>query len=217
MKRQFFRCVLTTLLSLPLVATAQTSLSLPNNGKNEMDRQVAIHTQILRVEAPSNNKKIDWSAVVKSPFTDTPADEFSGVAIVDEKPGAKGFISALSTQATVSVITQSTTLTTNQAVAPFQYQQESGSNNEGVNMTVLPLLMPSSSKMQLQLSLSGYDTQIQPFSSGGNTVELTKTHLKTFTQRVNIQSGQTLVLSGMSSNQGERHKTLILITPVILE
>ena len=59
MKRQFFRCVLTTLLSLPLVATAQTSLSLPNNGKNEMDRQVAIHTQILRVEAPSNNKKID--------------------------------------------------------------------------------------------------------------------------------------------------------------
>ncbi|MDN0112729.1 hypothetical protein [Yersinia mollaretii] len=200
MKRQFFRCVLTTLLSLPLVATAQTSLTLPNNGKNEMDRQVAIHTQILRVEAPSNNKKIDWSAVVKSPFTDTPADEFSGVAIVDEKTGAKGFISALSTQATVSVITQSTNLTTNQSEVAFQYQLLSGITDEGVNMTILPLLMPKSLKMQLRLAIHLYAPLAQ-----------------TFSQRINIQSGQTLVLSGVSKNQEKSHKTLILITPVILE
>lgn len=200
MKRQFFRCVLTTLLSLPLVATAQTSLSLPNNGKNEMDRQVAIHTQILRVEAPSNNKKIDWSAVVKSPFTDTPADEFSGVAIVDEKTGAKGFISALSTQATVSVITQSTNLTTNQSEVAFQYQLLSGITDEGVNMTILPLLMPKSLKMQLRLAIHLHAPLAQ-----------------TFSQRINIQSGQTLVLSGVSKNQEKSHKTLILITPVILE
>lgn len=200
MKRQFFRCVLTTLLSLPLVAIAQTSLTLPNNGKNEMDRQVAIHTQILRVEAPSNNKKIDWSAVVKSPFTDTPADEFSGVAIVDEKTGAKGFISALSTQATVSVITQSTNLTTNQSEVAFQYQLLSGITDEGVNMTILPLLMPKSLKMQLRLAIHLYAPLAQ-----------------TFSQRINIQSGQTLVLSGVSKNQEKSHKTLILITPVILE
>jgi hypothetical protein len=200
MKRQFFRCVLTTLLSLPLVATAQTSLSLPNNERNEMDRQVAIHTQILRVEAPSNNKKIDWSAVVKSPFTDTPADEFSGVAIVDEKTGAKGFISALSTQATVSVITQSTNLTTNQSEVAFRYQLLSGITDEGVNMTILPLLMPKSLKMQLMLAIHLYAPLAQ-----------------TFSQRINIQSGQTLVLSGVSKNQEKSHKTLILITPVILE
>ena len=197
MKRQFFRFVLTALLSLPLVSAAQTSPSIPNNGINEMDRQVAIHIKVISVETPRNNKKIDWSAVVKSPFTDTPADEFSGVAIVDEKTGTKGFINALSKQATVSVITQSTSLTTNQSVVPFQYLTESDRNKEGFNITVLPLLTPSSLKMQLQLALSVYDTKIQ-----------------TFSQYINIQSGQTLVLGG---NQGERNKTFILITPVIVE
>ncbi|MFK3843922.1 MULTISPECIES: PilN family type IVB pilus formation outer membrane protein [Serratia] len=186
-----------------------------------------------------------------------------GVSILDGKgAGTKAFIKALSEQANVSVMTEASSMTTNLSAVPIQValQQDYASNvttentanvgssssitkstiTTGFNMTVLPFLMPKSPKMQLQFAINmSDDPTMRTFTSEKTSVELMKTRLKTFTQRVIIQSGQTLVLSGYQSlnntanrqgvgsfrffglgggTNGENNKTMlvILITPVIL-
>lgn len=186
-----------------------------------------------------------------------------GVSILDGKgAGTKAFINALSEQANVSVMTEASSMTTNLSAVPIQValQQDYASNvttentanvgssssitkstiTTGFNMTVLPFLMPKSPKMQLQFAINmSDDPTMRTFTSEKTSVELMKTRLKTFTQRVIIQSGQTLVLSGYQSLNntanrqgvgsfrffglggginGENNKTMlvILITPVIL-
>jgi type IVB pilus formation R64 PilN family outer membrane protein len=197
-------------------------------------------------------------------FTGAASDALSGgVSILDGKgAGTKGFIKALSEQANVSVMTQASSMTTNLSAVPIQValQQDYASNvstsdtanvgstssitkstiTTGFNMTVLPFLMPQSAKMQLQFAINmSDDPTMRTFISDNTSVELMKTRLKTFTQRVIMQSGQTLVLSGYQSlnntvnrqgvgsfrffglgggSDGENNKTMlvILITPVIL-
>lgn len=197
-------------------------------------------------------------------FTGAASDALSGgVSILDGKgAGTKGFIKALSEQANVSVMTQASSMTTNLSAVPIQValQQDYASNvstsdtanvgstssitkstiTTGFNMTVLPFLMPQSAKMQLQFAINmSDDPTMRTFTSDNTSVELMKTRLKTFTQRVIMQSGQTLVLSGYQSlnntvnrqgvgsfrffglgggSDGENNKTMlvILITPVIL-
>ncbi|EIV2915463.1 TPA: PilN family type IVB pilus formation outer membrane protein [Serratia marcescens] len=186
-----------------------------------------------------------------------------GVSILDGKgAGTKAFIKALSEQANVSVMTEASSMTTNLSAVPIQValQQDYASNvttentanvgssssitkstiTTGFNMTVLPFLMPQSPKMQLQFAINmSDDPTMRTFTSEKTSVELMKTRLKTFTQRVIMQSGQTLVLSGYQSlnntanrqgvgsfrffglgggANGENNKTMlvILITPVIL-
>jgi type IVB pilus formation R64 PilN family outer membrane protein len=186
-----------------------------------------------------------------------------GVSILDGKgAGTKAFIKALSEQANVSVMTEASSMTTNLSAVPIQValQQDYASNvttentanvgssssitkstiTTGFNMTVLPFLMPKSPKMQLQFAINMSDAPtMRTFTSEETSVELMKTRLKTFTQRVIMQSGQTLVLSGYQSlnntvnrqgvgsfrffglgggANGENNKTMlvILITPVIL-
>jgi type IVB pilus formation R64 PilN family outer membrane protein len=186
-----------------------------------------------------------------------------GVSILDGKgAGTKAFIKALSEQANVSVMTEASSMTTNLSAVPIQValQQDYASNvttentanvgssssitkstiTTGFNMTVLPFLMPKSPKMQLQFAINmSDDPTMRTFTSEKTSVELMKTRLKTFTQRVIMQSGQTLVLSGYQSlnntanrqgvgsfrffglgggANGENNKTMlvILITPVIL-
>jgi type IVB pilus formation R64 PilN family outer membrane protein len=186
-----------------------------------------------------------------------------GVSILDGKgAGTKAFIKALSEQANVSVMTEASSMTTNLSAVPIQValQQDYASNvttdntanvgssssitkstiTTGFNMTVLPFLMPQSPKMQLQFAMNmSDDPTMRTFTSDNASVELMKTRLKTFTQRVIMQSGQTLVLSGYQSlnntanrqgvgsfrffglgggANGENNKTMlvILITPVIL-
>ncbi|WP_413508600.1 PilN family type IVB pilus formation outer membrane protein [Serratia proteamaculans] len=186
-----------------------------------------------------------------------------GVSILDGKgAGTKAFIKALSEQANVSVMTEASSMTTNLSAVPIQValQQDYASNvttentanvgssssitkstiTTGFNMTVLPFLMPQSPKMQLQFAINmSDDPTMRTFTSDNTSVELMKTRLKTFTQRVIMQSGQTLVLSGYQSlnntanrqgvgsfrffglgggANGENNKTMlvILITPVIL-
>lgn len=197
-------------------------------------------------------------------FTGAASDALSGgVSILDGKgAGTTGFIKALSEQANVSVMTQASSMTTNLSAVPIQValQQDYASNvstsdtanvgttssitkstiTTGFNMTVLPFLMPQSAKMQLQFAINmSDDPTMRTFTSDNTSVELMKTRLKTFTQRVIMQSGQTLVLSGYQSlnntvnrqgvgsfrffglgggSDGENNKTMlvILITPVIL-
>lgn len=197
-------------------------------------------------------------------FTGAASDALSGgVSILDGKgAGTKAFIKALSEQANVSVMTEASSMTTNLSAVPIQValQQDYASNvttentanvgssssitkstiTTGFNMTVLPFLMPKSPKMQLQFAINmSDDPTMRTFTSDTTSVELMKTRLKTFTQRVIMQSGQTLVLSGYQSlndtanrqgvgsfrffgpgggANGEKNKTMlvILITPVIL-
>lgn len=197
-------------------------------------------------------------------FTGAASDALNGgVSILDGKgAGTKAFIKALSEQANVSVMTEASSMTTNLSAVPIQValQQDYASNvtkdntanvgssssitkstiTTGFNMTVLPFLMPQSPKMQLQFAMNmSDDPTMRTFMSDTSSVELMKTRLKTFTQRVIMQSGQTLVLSGYQSlnntanrqgvgsfrffglgggANGENNKTMlvILITPVIL-
>lgn len=197
-------------------------------------------------------------------FTGAASDALNGgVSILDGKgAGTKAFIKALSEQANVSVMTEASSMTTNLSAVPIQValQQDYASNvttentanvgssssitkstiTTGFNMTVLPFLMPQSQKMQLQFAINmSDDPTMRTFTSEKTSVELMKTRLKTFTQRVIMQSGQTLVLSGYQSlnntanrqgvgsfrffglgggANGENNKTMlvILITPVIL-
>lgn len=197
-------------------------------------------------------------------FTGASSDALNGgISILDGKgAGTKAFIKALSEQANVSVMTEASSMTTNLSAVPIQValQQDYASNvttentanvgssssitkstiTTGFNMTVLPFLMPQSPKMQLQFAINmSDDPTMRTFTSEKTSVELMKTRLKTFTQRVIMQSGQTLVLSGYQSlnntanrqgvgsfrffglgggANGENNKTMlvILITPVIL-
>jgi type IVB pilus formation R64 PilN family outer membrane protein len=197
-------------------------------------------------------------------FTGGSSDALNGgISILDGKgAGTKAFIKALSEQANVSVMTEASSMTTNLSAVPIQValQQDYASNvttentanvgssssitkstiTTGFNMTVLPFLMPQSPKMQLQFAINmSDDPTMRTFTSDNTSVELMKTRLKTFTQRVIMQSGQTLVLSGYQSlnntanrqgvgsfrffglgggANGENNKTMlvILITPVIL-
>lgn len=206
---------------------------------------------------------------IKSTFTNAFAGTndpmaSGGAMVVDGKgAGTKALVKALSEQGNVSVVTQASSLTTNLSAVPIQvalqqdYVPEITSDQTanvgssvsvtrstittGFNMTVLPYLMPGSSHMQLQFSVNMSDDPTMRTVKEGDSssVELMKTRLKTFTQRVNMKSGQTLILSGYEQlnttadhqgvisprffglgggARGERNRTqlVMLITPVIL-
>lgn len=176
---------------------------------------------------------------VKATFTNafTSANDAiasGGAMIVDGKgAGTKALVKALSEQGNVSVTTQSSSLTTNLSAVPIQValQQDYISDvtseqtanvgssisstrstiTTGFNMTVLPYLMPASSSMQLQFSVNMSDDPTMRTVPQGekSSVELMKTRLKTFTQRVNMKSGQTLPETG----QGRRGRVLPGVAP----
>lgn len=199
-----------------------------------------------------------------SPFTGASADALSGgMAILDGKgEGTKTFLKALDEQAKLSVVTTASALTTNLSSVPVQnaIQQDYVPNvttsqtanvgtttsintatiTTGFNMTALPLLVPNSSQMQLQFSISmSDDSTFKEFISGDQKAQLRRTPVKTTIQRVIMRSGQTLILSGYeqlsdsSDRQGtvsysffalgggaraedSRRMFIILVTPVIL-
>lgn len=204
-------------------------------------------------------------ATLGSAFTEAAASTMTGgLSIVDGKlAGSKAFIKALSEQARVSVVTQQASTTTNMTPLPMQvadqedYAAQVSTNSTanvgtstsitpatittGFNMTLLPYIMPDANNLQLQFSISLSDSPTRrTFTSGDSSVELLKTKLKTVNQRVNMKSGQTIVLSGFQQGSrkgskqgvgsanffglgggynGENDNTLlvILITPTILQ
>lgn len=204
-------------------------------------------------------------ATLGSPFTEATARTMTGgLSIIDGTlAGSKAFIKALSEQARVSVVTQQASTTTNMTPLPMQVADQedyaaqistSSTANVGTstsitpatittgfNMTLLPYIMPDAHNLQLQFSISLSDSPTRrTFTSGGSSVELLKTKLKTVNQRVNMKSGQTIVLSGFQQGSskgskqgvgspnffglgggynGENDNSLlvILITPTILQ
>ncbi|HIA8142950.1 TPA: PilN family type IVB pilus formation outer membrane protein, partial [Escherichia coli] len=98
----------------------------------EMRRQVVLNVEVLSVRKTRRDQAgIDWNAV----FSDgrlgltlggafsSAADDIitSGVSIVDGKlTGSKAFLKALSSQGTVSVVTQNSAVTKNMTPVPMQ-------------------------------------------------------------------------------------------------
>lgn len=158
---------------------------------------------------------------VSNAFNDVTSGVLSGgLSILDGKfGGTEAFINALSSKANVSVLTQQASTTTNMTPLPMQvadqedYAQSVSTDSTanvgtstsitpatittGFNMTMLPYIMPDANSIQLQFSISLSDSPTRrTFTSGTSSVELLKTKLKTVNQRVNMKSGQTIVLSG---------------------
>ncbi|WP_236626685.1 PilN family type IVB pilus formation outer membrane protein [Yersinia similis] len=166
-----------------------------------------------------------------SAFTDASTSAMTGgLSILDGKfANSKAFVNALAEQANVSLVTQQASTTTNMSAVPVQVgtQQDYASQvntdstanvgtstsitkstiTTGFNMTMLPYIMPKSSQIQLQFSINmSDDPTSRTFTSGESSIELMKTRLKTFNQRVILSSGQTLVLSGFQqvNNTGSK-------------
>ncbi len=160
-------------------------------------------------------------ASISSAFTDAASSAVTGgVSILDGKfANSKAFLHALEEQANVALVTQQANTTTNMSPVSVQVgtQQdyagqvssdstanvgtttsiEKSTITTGFNMTMLPYIMPSTSRMELQFSINMSDEPtMRSFTSGDSTVELVKTKMKTFNQKVILKSGQTLVLSG---------------------
>lgn len=205
----------------------------------ELTRQVVLNVKVFSVAKRQQDQMgIDWQAVFNagrvagslgSTFTEASASALTGgLSILDGTfANSKTFIKALSEQASVSLVTQQASTTTNMSAAPIQIgdQQDYASqvNTEttanvgtstsitkstmttGFNMTVLPYIMPHSSQIELQFSINISDKPTRrTFTSGNSSIELMKTQLKTLTQRVILRSGQALVLSGF---QQMNHKS----------
>lgn len=143
-----------------------------------------------------------------------------GVSILDGKfANSNAFIHALAQQANVSVVTQNSSTTTNMSPVRVQVvtQQdyisrvstettanvgsstsvEKATISTGFNMTMLPYIMPSSDRMELQFSISmSDDPDMQPENIGDVTLKLPKTKMHNFAQNVILRTGQTLLLSG---------------------
>lgn len=207
----------------------------------ELTRQVVLNVKVLSVAKRRQDQMgIDWQAVftsgsvagsLASRFADASTSALTGgLSILDGKfANSKSFIKALSEQASVSLVTQQASTTTNMSAAPIQIgdQQDYASqvNTEttanvgtstsitkstmttGFNMTVLPYIMPNSSQIELQFSINISDEPtLRTFTSGNSSIELMKTQLKTLTQRVILRSGQALVLSGFQQINNKSHQ-----------
>lgn len=153
-----------------------------------------------------------------------------GFSVVNGRlEGSKGFLKALAEQARVSVVTQQSNTTTNLSPVAMQVAEQedyvaqvttqSTANvgtataiqpatiTTGFYINLLPNIMPDGQHLLLQfaINLSEPPTR-RTFTSGESSVELLNTQLKTFTQRVKMKTGQTLILSGFqqASRKGSK-------------
>ncbi|GAA0499445.1 PilN family type IVB pilus formation outer membrane protein [Tatumella terrea] len=191
-------------------------------------------------KAVFNNTNLGLS--LTSPYADAASEMMSsGISILDGKgQGSTALVKALAEQTHLTVVTQLSSMTTNLSAVPVQvalqqdYASDTSTENTanvgssssiskstittGLNMTILPYLMPDSTRMQLQFAINmSDDPTFRTFTSQNASIELMKTRMKIFTQRVLMKSGQTLVLSGYQSvsnsddHQGVDHSHFFLL------
>lgn len=145
-------------------------------------------------------------------------------AILDGKwSGSSAMIKAMRTQGKATLITSGSGVTMNNQPMPVQNvnkeaylasiattQTEYGQTTEitpseitvGFAMTVVPHILDRRRVvLQYNISLSALDA-MRTFSTGDATVELPKVSTRSFSQRVSMKMGQTLVLAGFEQ---ERH------------
>ncbi|WP_339057584.1 hypothetical protein [Candidatus Regiella endosymbiont of Tuberolachnus salignus] len=187
------------------------SLALTVNQSSPPEaKKVAFSLDIFRVEKKSKTDLNDWQQVFSDVnitrfFTRLVTGEYPGatspsMAIVEGKiAGSKAFMAALSKKANVSVVTRQTFTTTSGAVVPFQtFMQEGNQPTTGVNLTILPYILPEADKIKLQVSVNVFDSAPE------------KTAMF---QQVKIKSGQTLVLS---ERREDDTLLLVMTTPTRL-
>lgn len=150
----------------------------------------------------------------------------AGVNILDGNfTGSTMFLKALSTQGKVKIVTTQMSTTTNLVPVPVQVVQSTGyiaqntttstadvgtdssmtagSVTTGFNMTLLPYIMPDDTHIQLQVAMNLSDPPvIRQFKDkdGIPKLEAPDVKSKSMTQRINLRTGQTLVMSGTTQN-----------------
>ena len=150
----------------------------------------------------------------------------AGVNILDGNfTGSTLFLKALSTQGKVKIVTTQMSTTTNLVPVPVQVVQSTGyiaqntttstanvgtdssmtagSVTTGFNMTLLPYIMPDDTHIQLQVAMNLSDPPvIRQFKDkdGNPKLETPDIKSKSMTQRINLRTGQTLVMSGTTQN-----------------
>lgn len=222
------------------------------------------HSDQLGLDWKAVFSNSNLKAMLTSPFSGVAENALSGgVTVVDGNwADSEAFVRALSTQGRVSLVTKQSSTTSNLTPLPMQVAEqedyvarvttESTANvgtatsiqpatiTTGFNMTLLPYIREDGRSLQLQFSISLSDPPTRrTFTSGESSVELLKTKLKTVSQRVNMRSGQTIILSGFQQannkadqqgvwnpgffglgggRKGDDGETVlvILITPIVL-
>ena len=224
-----------------------TGSMIVNKRNNEMSRQVVLNVEILSIKKSSQEQAgIDWNAVFNDghlglslggSFGDAAENVItSGVSIVDGKlAGSKAFLKALSSQGSVSVVTQNSAVTKNLTPVPMQIANQQGfiesvttdstanvgsstslnaaTITTGFNMTLLPYIQPDSQNLQLLFSMSLSDKPtFEVFESGGSKAQTPNVDLKTINQTIDLKSGQTVILSGFQQSNRKTSKQGV-ITP----
>lgn len=157
----------------------------------------------------------------------------AGMSILDSATGraarwrgSEVFIKALAEQGNLAVVTTQTSTTTNMVPVPVQVADQTvylastktttsdsysateltpGSITTGFNMTMMPYVRDNGDiQLQFSFNLSDSPTIRTVTSSDGNTsIEMPYTKLRSLAQRVNMKSGQTLILSGYESTAAQ--------------
>jgi type IVB pilus formation R64 PilN family outer membrane protein len=132
---------------------------------------------------------------------------------------------ALATQGNVSLVTSGSIIALNGQPTPLQVAQETsylastattqmalggGSSTQltpgefttGFSGTFLPLIRGKHVLLEYTLNLT-QNTGLQTFTTNGSTIELPNLATQAFMQRVNMKSGETLVLSGFEDAKSE--------------
>ncbi|EAA5550577.1 PilN family type IVB pilus formation outer membrane protein [Salmonella enterica subsp. enterica] len=193
--------------------------------------QVLLNVKVFSIDFTRQDQySIDWNALLKNSkgmisWVTTPGTSNSvngTVNVIRGDLNASAFISALSSQGKVSVLTQPSITTLNLQAAPMEVVTERsyvasvsssmvadvgtessitpGTVNTGFTMGLLPYVM-GNNQLLLQYSINISDLkQLTEFSTGtGNNksiVQLPEVNRRAFNQKVKINSGETLILSG---------------------
>jgi len=176
--------------------------------------------------------------------------------------GSQLVLKALSKTGNVSILTQPSVTTLNMEAVPVQVAKQTsflaststtqtanvgstsaltpGTVTTGFNMTLLPYIMDDAKTVLLQFSVNlSTLNNIRRVSSGENAIEIPEVDSRIFSQKVRLQSGETLVLSGFeqsitsadrsgtgspwnflfgggASASKKRDVLVVLITPVVM-
>ncbi|MCP1674268.1 type IVB pilus formation R64 PilN family outer membrane protein [Natronocella acetinitrilica] len=240
----------------------------------EATQRIAVRTEIYDIVLNDQGSAgLDWDALyrgssrvsgnIASSFT-SPAEALLGLELTRAGSGWEGsqaFISMLREYADVSLVTTSTSYTTNGEAVPVQvvdsqaylasvsssvdeggtrsYTLETGVTSSGITMNVLPRRL-STGKIMMQMAMDMRQlNNLATFQAGDTQIQLPEESNKNFLQRVVLDSGQPLMISGFertentsntrsfgartiwpfggSRSGGERRiMTMIVITPYVI-
>lgn len=142
--------------------------------------------------------------------------------------GSNLIVKALQQQGHVSMVTQPSVTTLNMEPVPVQVAEQqdivdstrttlSGGTSDfaqverttktitsGFNMNLLPYVLPDNENVLLQFSMQmASPPQLRTVGSNENSQELAKTASRTFSQKVKLRSGETLILSGFEQTAND--------------